>query len=115
MDVRNWRGLVFFNKNSCFFHEIMVPSCRVRNAIACCGGIWIDQWLLGIDEVWYFSSKQLFFYEMMVSTCCVMNSIACCAPHKTHKSLFVCLLVCPSQSETSFVILRFFEVLNELY
>jgi hypothetical protein len=24
--------------------------------INCCG-IWIDQWMLGIGEVWYFSSK----------------------------------------------------------
>ena len=64
-----------------------------------------------------FHHKQLFFDGMMISPCCVMNSIACCAPHKTLKfvRLFVCLLVCPSQSETSFFIVRFFEVLIELY
>jgi hypothetical protein len=58
-----------------------------------------------------FHQKQVFFHEMMVSPCCVMNSIACCALHNTLKSLFVC----PSQSETSFFILRFFEVLIDLY
>jgi hypothetical protein len=27
------------------------------NSIADCCGIYIDQWILGIGEVWYFSSK----------------------------------------------------------
>jgi hypothetical protein len=36
------------------------------NSIACCCGIWIDQWWLGIGEVWYFSSKTAVFHEMMV-------------------------------------------------
>jgi hypothetical protein len=31
------------------------------NTIASCGGIWIDQWMLGIGEVWYFSSKTAVF------------------------------------------------------
>jgi hypothetical protein len=29
--------------------------------ITCCGGISIDQWMLGIGEVWYFSSKTAVF------------------------------------------------------
>ncbi len=33
----------------------MVSSWCVMNSIACCGGILIDQWMLGIGEVWYFS------------------------------------------------------------
>ena len=41
-------------------------------------GIWNDQWMLGIGEVWYFSSKQLFFHEIMVSSCRMRNFIACC-------------------------------------
>ncbi len=48
------------------------------NRIACCCGIWIDQWWLGIGEVWYFHQKKLFFHEIMVSPCRVMNIIACC-------------------------------------
>ena len=82
-----------FHQKQMFFQEMMVSPCRMMNTITCCGGIWIDQWMLGLGEVWYFSSKQRFFREMMISPCCVMNSIACCAPHKTLKSLFVCSFV----------------------
>jgi hypothetical protein len=38
----------------------MISPCCVMNTIACCCGIWIDQWMLGIGEVWYFSSKTYF-------------------------------------------------------
>jgi hypothetical protein len=31
------------------------------NSIANYGGIWIDQWMLEIGEVWYFSSKTAVF------------------------------------------------------
>jgi hypothetical protein len=50
-----------FHKKQLFFHEIMVSPCRVMNTITCCGGIWIDQWMLGIGEVWYFPSKKTIF------------------------------------------------------
>ena len=50
-----------FHQKQLFFHEIMVPSCRMRNTITCCGGIRIDQRYLGIGEVWYFSSKTVVF------------------------------------------------------
>ncbi len=33
----------------------------MMNSIAFCGGIWIDQSMLGIGEVWYFSSKAAVF------------------------------------------------------
>ena len=46
-----------FRRKQMFFHEMMVSPCRMMNSIACCGGICIDQWMLGIGEVWYFSSK----------------------------------------------------------
>jgi hypothetical protein len=39
----------------------MVPPCRVMNSIAYYCGIWIDQSMLGIGEVWYFSSKTVVF------------------------------------------------------
>jgi hypothetical protein len=39
-----------FHQKQLFFREIMVPSCRMRNIIACCGGILVDQWLLGIGK-----------------------------------------------------------------
>jgi hypothetical protein len=31
------------------------------SSVACCCGIWIDQWMLGIGEVWYSSSKTAVF------------------------------------------------------
>ena len=50
-----------FQQKQLFFHEIMVSSCRVMNTITCCGGIWIDELMVGIGEVWYFSSKTAVF------------------------------------------------------
>ena len=46
-----------FHRKQVFFHEMMIlPRC-VMNSNAYYGGIWVDQWMLGIGEVWYFSSK----------------------------------------------------------
>ena len=50
-----------FHEKRLFFHEIMVSPCRVMNTIACCCGTCIDEWMLGIDEVWYFSPKTAVF------------------------------------------------------
>ncbi len=50
-----------FHQKQLFFHEMMVSPCRVMNSIACYSGIWIDQWMLGIGELWYFSSKTVVF------------------------------------------------------
>jgi hypothetical protein len=33
------------------------------NSIACCCGIWVNQWWLGIGEVWHFSSKTAVFSQ----------------------------------------------------
>jgi hypothetical protein len=77
----------YSSKNSCFFHEIMVSSCRVMNTIACRCGIWIDQCMLGTGEVWYFSLKTGVFQEMMVSPCRVMNTIACCCGIEIDQSM----------------------------
>jgi hypothetical protein len=33
----------------------------VKNSIAYYCGIWVDQWMLGIGEVWYFLSKTVVF------------------------------------------------------
>ncbi len=126
--------------------------------INCCG-IWIDQWMLGIGEVWYFSSKTVVFlrnddYTMLCDQqhCVLLRYLdwsmdvrnwwglvffitnwcfftkwwlhhavwwTALSVVRSIKLLnvcsFVCVLVCPSQSETSFFILRFFEVLIELY
>ncbi len=41
-------------------------------------GIWIDQCILGIGEVWYFPSKKDVFSRNNGSSSRVMNSIACC-------------------------------------
>jgi len=38
------------------------------NSMAYYGGIWIDQWMLGIGEVWYFSSKAVVFSRNNGST-----------------------------------------------
>ena len=46
-----------FHQKQLFFHEMMASLCRVMNSIAYYCGIWIDQSMLGIGEVWYFSSK----------------------------------------------------------
>jgi hypothetical protein len=50
-----------FHQKQLFFDQTMVSSCRVMNVITCCGGIWIDELMLGIGEVWYFSSKTVVF------------------------------------------------------
>ena len=42
---------------------MMVSLCRMLNSIACYGGISIDQWWLGIGEVWYFSPKTAAFSQ----------------------------------------------------
>jgi hypothetical protein len=52
-----------FQQKQLFFHEMIVLPCRVMNSIACRCGIRIDQWLLGIGEVWYFSSKTAVFRQ----------------------------------------------------
>ncbi len=46
-----------FHQKQLFFHEMMVSPWRMMNSIACCGGIRIDQWMLGVVVVWCFSSK----------------------------------------------------------
>jgi hypothetical protein len=58
----------YFSSKTDVFHEMMVSLCRVMNTIACCCGIWIDQWMLGIGEVWYFSSKTADFSRNNGST-----------------------------------------------
>jgi hypothetical protein len=51
---------IFYQKQL-FFPEIMVSPCCVMNSIAYYCAIWVDQWMLGIGEVWYFSSKIVVF------------------------------------------------------
>jgi hypothetical protein len=46
-----------FLQKQLFFYEMMITPCCVINSIAYYYGIWIDQWMLGIGEVWYFSSQ----------------------------------------------------------
>ncbi len=138
---------------------MMVPPCRVLNTIARCCGIWIDQCMLGIGEVWYFSPKTGVFsrndgFTMLcdehhcvlwwyldwsmnvrnwwglvfsIENSCFFTKwwfhhAVWWTPLHVVRSIkflkvcsFVCLLVCPRQSETSFFIFRFFEVLIELY
>ncbi len=45
------------------------------NSIACCSGIRIDQWILGIGEVGYFSSKATVFSPNDGVPCCVMYTV----------------------------------------
>ncbi len=54
---------------------MMISPCCAMNTIPYYGGIWIDEWMLGIGKVWYFSSKIDVFHEMMASLRCVLNSI----------------------------------------
>ncbi len=49
------------HRKQLFFHEMMISPCRVLNTIPYYGGIWIDEWMLGIGEVWYISSKTVVF------------------------------------------------------
>jgi hypothetical protein len=44
-----------------FFHKMMASPRCVLNSIVYYCGIWIDQWVLGIGEVWYISSKTVVF------------------------------------------------------
>jgi hypothetical protein len=70
-----------FHQKQLFFHEIKVSPCCVMNSIACCGGIWIDQWMLGIGEVWRFSSKTVVFSRNDVFTMlCDEQHCVLCAP-----------------------------------
>ncbi len=138
---------------------MMVPPWCVMNSMANYGGTWIDQWMLGIGEVWYFSSKTVVFSRndgftmpcdehhclllwysgwsmdvrnwwglvFFIKNSCFFTKwwfhhAVWWTPLRVVRSIkflkvcsFVCLLVCPSQSETSFLIFRFFEVLIELF
>ena len=78
VDVRNWWGLVFFIKNSCFF----------------------TKWWFHHGAWW--TALRVVRPIKLLKVCSFVL-------------LLVSLLACPSESETSFFILRFFEVLIELY
>jgi hypothetical protein len=52
-----------YHQKQKFFHKMMVSTWRMLNSIACCCGIWVNQWWLGIGEVWHFSSKTAVFSQ----------------------------------------------------
>jgi hypothetical protein len=51
------------------------------NIITCCGGIWIDELMLGIGEVWYFSPKTgVFSRNEGFAMLCGEQHCVLCAP-----------------------------------
>ena len=46
-----------------YFDQLLTPGWWMMTTIAYDGGTSIDQWMLGIGEVWYFSSKTNVFRQ----------------------------------------------------
>ena len=106
-DVRNWWGLVFFTKNSCFFtkwwshHAVCWTPLLVLMVFGLINDVRNWWGLVFFIKNSCFLTKWWFHYAVWWTALRVV---------RTMRLVKVCLLVCPSQSAISCFILRCVEV-----